>query len=556
MRPALSSLFEGRRRRIFTHALPLGATAALAFFGGLRAGTAPQRADRAAARDFAAAWARGDWPAAYALLDAPSRGRVGLASFTALNTAARATATLLTAHPGQARRTAGRVQVGFVLRTRLWGQLRGVLTLPVHDAKVAWSRALVFPGLRAGERLSRRTSLPVRAALLARDGTPLARGSNRSSPVATTAAEVVGQLESPPAADVPRLLALGYPPATLVGSSGLERIFQARLVGRPGGELRAGLRILARTRPVPARAVRTSIDLDMERASITALAGRLGGAAAVDPRTGEVLALAGLAFSALQPPGSTFKIVTATGALEAQIVKPSTLFPIQTGAVLEGRTLSNANGEACGGSFAHAFAVSCNSVFAPLGAKLGGPRLVRAAQAFGFNAPVGITGAKTSTIPASSLADDLQTGSSAIGQGLVQATALQMTLVAATIAHGGRRPELTLLAGERHPAVRAVPAGIAKKVNALMRGVVTTGTGTAAVISGVSVAGKTGTAELDDTTGTTGGPVRQTDAWFVAFAPAGRPRVAAGMLLVEAGAGGAVAAPPVREILLSGLKRR
>ena len=105
--------------------------------------------------------------------------------------------------------------------------------------------------------------------------------------------------------------------------------------------------------------------------AITAVAGRYAGIATMDPRTGELLALAGVAFSALQPPGSTMKIITATGALEAGIVKLSDTFPVLTGAPVDGVTVSNANGESCGGTFVQAFADSCNSVFAPLGAKLG-----------------------------------------------------------------------------------------------------------------------------------------------------------------------------------------
>ena len=123
------------------------------------------------------------------------------------------------------------------------------------------------------------------------------------------------------------------------------------------------------------------------------MAGRYAGIAAMDPRTGALLALAGVAFSALQPPGSTMKIITATGALEAGIVKLTDTFPIETSANVGGYMLQNANGEACGGTFLNAFAVSCNSVFAPLGVKLGGPRLVNIAERFGFNQPSSIPGA-------------------------------------------------------------------------------------------------------------------------------------------------------------------
>ena len=89
----------------------------------------------------------------------------------------------------------------------------------------------------------------------------------------------------------------------------------------------------------------------------------------MDPRTGGVLAASGIGLSGLQPPGSTFKILTATGALEAKLTSPSHSYPVSTKATLEGVDLDNANGESCGGTFVESFAESCNSVFAPLGAQ-------------------------------------------------------------------------------------------------------------------------------------------------------------------------------------------
>ena len=162
------------------------------------------------------------------------------------------------------------------------------------------------------------------------------------------------------------------------------------------------------------------------------MAGRYAGIAAMDPRTGGLLALAGVAFSALQPPGSTMKIITATGALEAGIVKLTDTFPIQDSANVGGFILHNAGGEFCGGTFLNAFAVSCNSVFAPLGAKLGAKRLVNIAERFGFNQPPSIPGAAESEIPsAATIGGDTDVGSSAIGQGKVLSTALEMTDVGA-----------------------------------------------------------------------------------------------------------------------------
>jgi cell division protein FtsI/penicillin-binding protein 2 len=206
--------------------------------------------------------------------------------------------------------------------------------------------------------------------------------------------------------------------------------------------------------------------------------------------------------------------------------------------------------------------VSCNSVFAPLGAKLGGARLVAMAQRFGFNQPSPILGAAESTIPsARTIGDALAVGSSAIGQGLVQTTPLEMTDVAATIAMGGRRPIPTLLAHQRPRFVRVVSPQVAHQVQQMMEAVVRYGTGTAAQISGVTVAGKTGTAELKNTApppsangaGAQPDNPKNTDAWFVGYAPAGRPRVVAGALFPNQGAGGGTAAPPVRDVIAAGL---
>ena len=105
------------------------------------------------------------------------------------------------------------------------------------------------------------------------------------------------------------------PPGAPVGHTGLEREFDDELAGTPGGTLFAGRRRVAVVSPRPGRDVRTSIDPDLQRAAVEALAGRFGGIAVLRPRDGEVLALAGIAYSAPQPPGSTFKIVTLAAAL-------------------------------------------------------------------------------------------------------------------------------------------------------------------------------------------------------------------------------------------------
>ena len=569
--------------------LPLGALLAalglvalvLALTGG------PDRVG--VARRYTQAWARGDFRAMYAQLTPAARRRVGAARFTELHREALATATaqrLGVAGPAE-EVAEGRVRVPLVVRTRIFGRVATAVELPVAQdgdaVGVDWRRQLAFPGLRRGEALGRRVSMPARARLLARDGGVLAEGPARTPApaLADVAPDVVGGVGDAPADRLKRLRALGVPDGTPVGLTGLERALDERLLGTPGGELLAGRRVLARSAPRPAAPVRTTVAPGVVRAAVAALAGRLGAVVALEPRSGAVLGYAGIAFSGLQPPGSTFKVLTLTGVLEEGLADKRTPFPVETQATLEGVALQNANGEPCGGTLARSFALSCNSVFAPLGARLGAAKLVDVARRYGFNGPPLLPGAAVAQIPpADQIGDDLAVGSTAIGQGRVQATALQMAAVAATIADRGARPELTLdfAATRRRPvaaSVRVTSPRVAATVAELMRGVVTSGTGKAAAIPGVPVAGKTGTAELESTKACDVQPaagaapvdpescasaadVTDTDAWFTAFAPSGAraPRVAVGVLVVRAGAGGDAAAPVARQVLLAALRRR
>jgi cell division protein FtsI/penicillin-binding protein 2 len=344
----------------------------------------------------------------------------------------------------------------------------------------------------------------------------------------------------------------GSPPAGNSRGTGLEALYDERLGGRPGAELRFGSRLVRRVAVRRGHSVRTTIEPRVQRAATGALGSRLGGIAVLRPRTGDVLALAGLAVSGPQPPGSTFKIITLSAALQAGIATPTSAYPVRTFATLSGVKLRNASDESCGGTLANAFAVSCNSVFAPLGARLGADRLLRAAERFGFNERLPIPAFKPSTIARADLADDLAVGAAAIGQNRDLATPLEMASVGAAIGNRGVRARPRLLRGERVRRRRAVPAGVARQVREMMLGVVRSGTGTAAALPNVAVAGKTGTAELRPTAGGPADP-KNTDAWFVAFAPAQRPTVAVAVMLVGAGAGGAAAAPLARQVLAAAL---
>ncbi len=522
------------------------------------------RSERRLVTSYVHAWTAGDYAHMYSLLDPASQAQMSEARFAAAYRRDASTATivkLVDEHVG--RRRGQFVPVQMLVFTRLFGELREMLQVPLtgsgSSATVHFMASLLFPGLQAHERLGRHMGLPPRATLFAADGTPLAEGPDRISPISDVATQIVGTLGPIPPADAAMYTAEGYPANAKIGLDGLERVFQTQLAGKPGGVLLAGKRVLARTVPKRGPDVTTTIVPSLETAAVAALGNSYAGIAAMDPRTGALLALAGIAFSAAQPPGSTMKIITSTAALAAGIVKLSTVFPYSTQAILDGYTLHNASGEDCGGTLLNSFAVSCNSVFAPLGAKVGGQRLLAMAEKFGFNQAPTIPGATESTIPPASLGSDLEVGSSAIGQGEVLATPLEMTDVGATIAMGGRRPLPTLEAHQPPRFVRVTSGHVAGEVQQMMVAVVEYGTGTAAAIPGVTVAGKTGTAELANTTTASGGSVTNanqlTDAWFVGYAPVGKPRIVVGALFPNQGAGGATAAPAVRDVLVAGLQQ-
>ena len=365
-------------------------------------------------------------------------------------------------------------------------------------------------------------------------------------------------MKAPAPADVATRERAGWPATEPYGQGGLERSLDPILAGSPRFVLRAvsasgQKRVLAARAGQKPRDVTTTLRVPIQEAATNALGGRYGGVVVLSARTGAVEADAGLGMDVLQPPGSSFKTITSAAALTAHKTTLETVYAYARFALLNGWKLHNFHHEDCGGSLVLAFAVSCNSVFGPLAVEVGGPKLVAMANAFGFNQTptIAYPVPESVTRPARDMTSPLDLGVAGIGQGGVDATPLQMASVAQTIGSGCvRKPPFLirrpLVDREPHPPARACSRQIAGEVTTMMEAVVTEGTGRSAAIPGVTVAGKTGTSEI-------GGPDIPTDAWFIAFAPVGAPKVAVAVLVVKGGVGGDVAAPIAREVLEAAL---
>jgi penicillin-binding protein A len=522
--------------------------------GGIYVARAPARAQHAVLVHYVNDWQHRDYTGLYALLAPASQAAISTAKFTADSRHAAQTATLTGLRPiGHISVADNTARVRFIVSTGTFGSFEQVAQIPLVGSggatRVRFETSLLFPGLRAGEALSRKATLGERGSLLAANGETLAAGNSLSTPIPQVADEIVGNLGSIPPSQAVRYADLGYPARAYVGQDGLEQIFERQLAGRPGGELLEGRHVIASAAPINGTNVTTTIKPDLELDAINALDGRYAGITVMNARSGALEAVAGIAFTDVQPPGSTFKIITSAAALQAGITTLNTEYPFESSVEIAGFKMQNADKEVCGGSLINAFATSCDTTFAPLGDQVGAQRLVAEAKLFGFDEPPGIASALTSTIPsASAMGGQLALGASAIGQGLVQASTLEMADVGAAIANHGERPlpNLNAKAGTRY--VRATTPKVAGEIQKMMEAVVQYGTGTAAQIPGITVAGKTGTAELADTANKKN-DAKETDAWFVAYAPVPDPKVVICALFPNAGYGGDTAAPVVKELL-------
>jgi hypothetical protein len=448
------------------------------------------------ALEFTEAWAAQDFASMHSMLAPDAQSEFSVGEFAATYEQAQELATVTgigVEGSGDAEGSSVRVEV--VLRTALFGTLGGSLVLPTSDEGIRWAPHLVFPGLENGETLTRESRAPDRGSILTADGGLIAGG-----PVAARVGEIDGASQIAGSVAVPSgelaeaARERGFPADAPVGTSGLELALDEILAGTPGGTLYAlgpadSTRILAEADPKPGRDVKTTIESAAQAAATVALGSQFGGIAVLDSK-GAIVGLSGVAFSAPQPPGSTFKLITAAAALESGESSPGEEFPVVTGEVVGGGEIENAHDELCGGTLGESFAHSCNSVFAPLGVRVGGERLVETAEAFGFNQePDLLSGdrvaggtAEPSTIP-TSFASELEVGVSAIGQGQVLATPLGMASVAQTIAARGRRTPPFIYSRSKPPVkVRAISAKTARQLTAMMQAVVAEGTGVIAQI--------------------------------------------------------------------------
>jgi penicillin-binding protein A len=388
----------------------------------------------------------------------------------------------------------------------------------------------------------------------------------------------------------------------IYGATGLERTENTVLSGSDDRLLVDRLKQLFANAQPRGGAVSLTIDPAAQKAAWDALAGRTGAVVAIEPATGRILALvtspgydpnrysshsAAQVLAAQQeydadparpllnrplvtalPPGSVFKLVTAAAALESGLVDATTQIPGPRLLDLPQTTrqMRNWNDRACSASgtvtLQQALTISCNTAFGWLGLELGADRLRDQARAFGFDTSFAIPmRAATSRFPEN--ADAPQTALSAIGQFDVRATALQMAVVTAALANGGivmqpylvdqvLAPNLTILEETRPQQVRrAVSEETAAALIQMMVAVVKEGTGSNARIAGVAVGGKTGTAQ--------NAPTSAPHAWFVALAPAERPRIAIAVVLENGGgaaevSGNRLAAPIAREVMKAVLR--
>ncbi|GAA5159754.1 peptidoglycan D,D-transpeptidase FtsI family protein [Ornithinimicrobium tianjinense] len=397
----------------------------------------------------------------------------------------------------------------------------------------------------------------------------------------------------------------GYFSFTYGAGPGLERAANAVLAGTDDSLFYQRVSDLFTGTPPSGASLELTIDPAVQAAAQEALGGRRGAAVALDPRTGAILAMVsspsydpnGLSshqlaavdrtFAELDedpdrplvnraiggdlyPPGSTYKLVVAAAALESGDYDPDSELEGGRTYTLPGSSTSlpNFGGAACDPedrpTLAESVRISCNTSFAWLAGELGADALREQSEEFGFGQELAVPMPVTpSSYPESP--DPAQVALTGIGQHEVRVTPLQVAMISAAIANGGsvmtpyvvqtvRDSDLEVI-DETDPRElsRAVSPATAEALRDMMVSVVESGSGTAAALPGMSVAGKTGTAEY----GTQGAA----HGWFTGFAPADDPRIAVAVVVESATddwsgeTGGVVAAPIARAMFEAGAQR-
>jgi penicillin-binding protein 2 len=426
----------------------------------------------------------------------------------------------------------------------------------------------------------------------------------RSYPLASAAAHALGRVGEITERQLQLAEYRGLAPGSLVGQAGIESEYNRAVMGKDGFRRvivnSRGLEVEEAERQTPqdGPSLTLTIDASLQAAMEEAFDGRAGSAVALDPRTGEILAMAStpaydpnafttgidaslwasLATDPLTPlmnrviqgtysPGSTFKVIASIAALEEGVITPATSFYCPGYLAVYNTVFhcSNLRGHGIQ-DLRRAIANSCNVYFFQVGIRLEIGRLAKWAKLMGLGAPTGIDlpHEGSGLMPSPEWKMRLfktpwyagETVSVAIGQGQVNATPLQMARVAAVIANGGRlvRPHLA-----RSPAAGTeapVPLGIRPETIAAvkegMRAVVAEGTGWRARLSSIEVCGKTGSAQVVAKSRLAQSPnafEMLPHGWFLAFAPADNPTIALAVLVEHGRSGGESAAPVARQIL-------
>ena len=330
----------------------------------------------------------------------------------------------------------------------------------------------------------------------------------------------------------------------------------------------------------PGNDIILTIDSVVQAAAYDAIEGKKAAAIVIDPKNGDIIAMASepsynpndlndkwsslivdkespllsRATSGLYPAGSSFKIVSASAVIDSGKATTTKIYEAPASYSIYGGKVTNYGNNSYGTlPFEKAFAKSVNTVFAQVGLELGQKELVNYAQDFGFDdAPPLEINTKASSIKDPDDMDDLELGWTAVGQASLLATPLEMGLVGCAIANDGTiyKPNLvkkirdykgiTVKKTDKSVWKKPIDSKTAAAVGYMMRLVVNSGTGRAADIEGIRVAGKTGTAEIKG---------KEPHAWFVGFAPYDDPKYVVVVMVENGGLGGTVAAPIAKEIL-------